>query len=282
MPPCRIALNLTVSSSHHRINSLSNASIYFYHACSVVNSINSDMLDDTKNNANHTTKININDRSLHNKALSFAWVPATRRLVTVCWGQVWYWDANAAKKTLTLADQDGVDINLRTSGISSVISSLTKIGVENSGSSSGGGKSKNKTALERLSMPSKTIDPLDDCVILICGEPPHAKLLRIELVKHARVSAIECKLDDVVKRSSTGFCCGSICGEYCLIGCSNGEIMVVDLDTFKFVPSLTIGFPDHVRGELDLRARTLTKMKNKSRMKNNLPPKSSKGKRGGE
>jgi len=192
-------------------------------------SITSAVFDDTRNGSSTTQKNNINDRGMHTRTLSVAWIPATRKLVTVCWGQVWYWEASVPKKTLTLTDQDGIDANLITSGITTVISSLTKIGVEpRSGS---GARSKNLSVMERLNMPTaKTIDPVDDCVILICGEPPSAKLLRIELIKTGGVSAIECKLDDVVGRSNIGFLGGCLCGEYCLVGCSNGEIMVVDLE----------------------------------------------------
>ena len=106
---------------------------------------------------------------------------------------------------------------------------------------------------------------MDDCVVLICGEPPHSQLLRIDLVKQQFASSIACKLEDVVSRASTGFCCGVICGEYVLIGASTGQILVADLATFKFVPSMTINFPASIRGGLDLRARTLNQMRSKQR-----------------
>jgi len=126
-------------------------------------SITSELFDDERNAFNHNVDVNVNDRSLYNKSLSLAWIPATRKICTVCWGQVWYWSANANKVkpstsngsngnnentgALILEDQDGVDLSVGLNGVSAVISSLTKIIVAPIG---GGGRSKNSDVLDRL------------------------------------------------------------------------------------------------------------------------------------
>jgi len=67
---------------------------------------------------------NANDEALHSRKVSFAWVPATRSLVSVQWGEVWYWSAKSTggNQGLTLDNQDCHDIRIRTNGVSSVVS----------------------------------------------------------------------------------------------------------------------------------------------------------------
>jgi hypothetical protein len=173
---------------------------------------------------------NKNDEALHSRKVSVAWVPATRSLVSVQWGEVWYWSAKGSggNPGLNLDNQDCHDIRVRTNGVTSVASSLTSVflpPLKRLQSYTGGGGDAD----------SKRVPAEDDVVILVCGSAP-AKLLKIDSSPGSTdlVATVSCEIKDEARRKKTGFTCACICGKYILVGTTDGSILVAGVKTFEF------------------------------------------------
>ena len=250
-------------------------------------------------------KTNQNDVSLYSRKLSFTWVPATRNLASVQWGEVWYWSSKTSgnNQGLTLANQDSHDLRVRTNEMTLVVSSPTNVTLpplkrvsnlqleasktplpsEVSGSEShysknlGCGLKCDFLHQERNLLPDSLKWSQDDLVVVVCGAAP-AKLLRVDGTGNL-ISTIECQLEDEELRARVSFACACICANHVLLGGSDGAVYVVDTNTFEFVDRLTIPFPSRHRGKLDLRANMLNKIRLQSLSKKKSTLTSEKAKR---
>ncbi|GMH65333.1 hypothetical protein TrRE_jg12969 [Triparma retinervis] len=174
---------------------------------------------------------NPNDLSLHSRSLSVAWFPATRTLVSVQWGEVWYWSASSKGgpgRGLTLSSQDCHDFRVRSSGATGVAASQTTVFLpplkrvhEYRGGREG----------------AHVLPASSDVCVLVCGGLP-SSLLRISpcagVPGGGLVATTKCEIEDEGRRRNTGFTCACVAGTKVLVGTTGGDILVADAGTFKF------------------------------------------------
>ena len=137
---------------------------------------------------------NINDEALHSRKLSFAWIPSTRRLVTVQWGEVWYWSVNigGGNRGLILDNQDSHNVNVKTNSVTSVVASVTSVFLP----------PLKKVSGFKLGDSTKSMAAEGNCVILVCGNAP-ASLLKIDpcLESSTNLTAtLSCQIKNKVRK----------------------------------------------------------------------------------
>ncbi|GMH95915.1 hypothetical protein TL16_g13251, partial [Triparma laevis f. inornata] len=193
---------------------------------------------------------NNNDGPSKSRKISFSWLPATRKIITVQWGEVWYWSTkvNGNNTGLTLENQDSADSRLK-GNFDLVTSSCTNVVLPPL-------KRVNNLRLEQQKKPKS---PEDDLVVIVAGKAP-GKVMRIDGSGNI-VSSIECQLADEEMRNRISFTCACVCGKYVVLGGDDGGLYFIDSDTFKFVERLSIDYPASHRVKLNLRTNVLNSMK---------------------
>jgi hypothetical protein len=193
-----------------------------------------------------------NDTGLGSRAFSFAWLPASRSVVSLQYGEVWYWSAvlartQSASPGFNLDRQDAGDARLKSAPFSAVFASETVTLLP-----------PRRLPSRSAPAPSKSLAPPADLVVVLVSSPP--ALLRVDTSSPPSLtSTISCPFPP-----SLTLTCGVVCGEYVLVGTSAGTIEVVSCDTFQRDITRTVAFPNRHREDLDLRMSALKKAKVKA------------------